>query len=138
VAEAVAELHRGDGEQKIIHRDIKPGNVLVAVDGRWILSDLGIALDTEAERLTGSELQLSRDWRPDWVVGTENYTERMDIQMLANVAYYLVAGRKPPPFSQFHLPEWDLRRLQPGIQGVDELHTFLNNHIAGTEEGVKS
>src|SRR6266850_51482 len=138
VAEAVAVLHRGDGEQRIIHRDIKPGNVLVAVDGRWILTDLGIALDTEGERLTGSELLLSRDWRPDWVVGTDDYTERMDIQMVANLAYYLVAGRKPPPFSQFGRPDYDLRRLQLGIPGVDELHNFVTDHIAGTEAGVKS
>jgi len=87
VAEAIAVLHRGDGKRKIIHRDIKPGNILVAADGRWILTDLGIALDTEAERLTGSELQLSRDWRPDWVVRGE-HTERMDIEMFAKVAYY--------------------------------------------------
>lgn len=138
VAEAVAVLHRGDGEQKIIHRDIKPGNILVSLDGRWILSDLGIALDTEGERLTGSELQLSRDWRPDWVVGSEDFTARMDIQMLANVAYYLVAGRKPPPFSQFGRPDYDLRRLQPGVPGTEELHRFVTDHIAGTEVGVKS
>jgi len=137
VADAMAVLHQGDGMQKIIHRDFKPGNVLVAGDGRWILTDLGIALDTEAERLTGSELQLSRDWRPDWVVKGE-HTERMDIEMLAKIAYYLVAGVKPPPFSQFQLPKFDVRRLQLGVHGIEELHRFLNDHIAATEDGVKS
>lgn len=137
VAEALSVLHRGDGKQKIIHRDIKPGNILVAADGRWILTDLGIALDTEGERLTGTELQLSRDWRPDWVVRGE-YTERMDIEMLAKVAYYLIAGVKPPPLSQFRLDRWDIRKLQPGVAGTDELHSFLNDHIGANESDIKS
>jgi serine/threonine protein kinase len=44
VAEALAVLHRGEGDRKIIHRDIKPGNILVSADGRWVLSDLGVLL----------------------------------------------------------------------------------------------
>jgi hypothetical protein len=62
----------------------------------------------------------------------------MDIQMLASVAYYLVAGKKPPPFSQFGRKDYDIRQLQPGIHGIDELHSFLTDHIAATEDGVKS
>jgi hypothetical protein len=88
--------------------------------------------------LTVGEQPLSRDWIPDWVVNVDNYTERMDIQMLTHIAYYLVAGLKPPRFSQFHLERWDVRRLQPGVHGVEEFDRFLREPIAGAEEGVKS
>lgn len=49
VADALRQVH----EQGIVHRDIKPGNLLLANDGsRLLLTDFGLARDTSDSRLT--------------------------------------------------------------------------------------
>src|SRR5690606_5463691 len=51
VVEALAHLHA----HGVVHRDVKPENVLVDAQGRARLTDLGVGLDlTSAERLTQS------------------------------------------------------------------------------------
>jgi serine/threonine protein kinase len=56
---ALAHVHAAG----IVHRDIKPGNVLVGRDGRTRLTDFGVARPADAERLTSTGL----------VVGTARY-----------------------------------------------------------------
>ena len=57
--EALAHIHEAD----IVHRDIKPGNVLVDQRGRILLTDFGIAQSTEETRLTSTGM----------VIGTLSY-----------------------------------------------------------------
>jgi serine/threonine protein kinase len=58
LAGALAALHDGG----VVHRDVKPGNALVAADGRLVLLDFGLALDLDGGHSLSSH-----------IVGTANY-----------------------------------------------------------------
>ncbi|GAA2131516.1 serine/threonine protein kinase [Glycomyces algeriensis] len=92
-AEALAAAHR----RGIVHRDIKPGNILIDADGRVKVVDFGISLFANRSRLTPS----------DQVLGTAPYvspeqlrdkgvTGASDLYSLGAVAYECLTGT--PPF----------------------------------------
>ena len=92
VAEGLAHAH----ERGVIHRDIKPGNIMVLRDGRVKVMDFGIArlreptVKTQTGVLLGSPQYMS----PEQVSGAE-VDGRADIFSLAVVLYEMLTGVKP-------------------------------------------
>ncbi|MFC0865027.1 serine/threonine-protein kinase [Sphaerimonospora cavernae] len=82
----------------VIHRDIKPGNLLVTEDGQVKITDFGIARALEAAPLTrtGIVLGTARYVSPEQASGSA-LTSASDIYSLGVVAYECLAGR--PPFA---------------------------------------
>jgi serine/threonine-protein kinase len=94
VADALAVAHaRG-----LVHRDVKPGNVLVQADGRVKVTDFGIAkaADSGAEELTrtGMVVGTARYLAPEQVDGRA-IDERVDVYSLGLVLYEMLCGRAP-------------------------------------------
>jgi serine/threonine protein kinase len=98
VAEGLQHAH----EQGIVHRDVKPGNVLVTPEGDAKLSDLGLAgpmysstadQDPRYGKIVGTADYLS----PDHILSPWNPVPAWDIYSLGCTLYYAVTGKVPFP-----------------------------------------
>ena len=108
IAEAVAYSH----EKGVLHRDLKPDNILIGAFGEAVLIDWGLAkelqesaLDDRQQLLTNSDAQHS-DGLTELGVGTPQYMEPeqargeepsplLDIYGLGSTLYHLLAGGPP-------------------------------------------
>ncbi|HWL41926.1 MAG TPA: protein kinase [Ilumatobacter sp.] len=94
IASALHEAHRGG----FVHRDVKPGNILVTGDGRVLLTDFGIAkgLDPGEDDLTSDNVMMgtAKYLSPEQVRG-KRLDGRADIYALGLVLYECLAGRVP-------------------------------------------
>jgi tRNA A-37 threonylcarbamoyl transferase component Bud32 len=94
VLEAVEFAHR----RLVVHRDLKPGNVLVDADGRARLLDFGISkiLDPDRPEVTRTELRAFTPAyaSPEQLRG-EPVTTAADVYSLGVMLYELLAGRRP-------------------------------------------
>jgi len=92
VAEALAFAH----ERGVVHRDVKPGNVMVLSDGRVKIMDFGIARlrDPDVKTATGMLLGSPRYMSPEQVSGNP-FDHRADIFSLGVVLYEMLTGVTP-------------------------------------------
>jgi eukaryotic-like serine/threonine-protein kinase len=81
----------------IVHRDVKPGNLLVRPDGRLVLTDFGIARSAMSGQLTtaGSILGTASYVSPEQASGSSAITPASDVYSLGVVGYQCLSGRRP-------------------------------------------
>ncbi|HEX3050967.1 MAG TPA: serine/threonine-protein kinase [Aggregatilineaceae bacterium] len=93
VASGLDYAHR----QGIIHRDVKPGNVLLDGQGRVALTDFGIARVLDATHLTSTGLMPGTPlfMSPEQARGQRDVDERTDVYALAVMGYLLATGQHP-------------------------------------------
>ncbi|MEW6207661.1 MAG: protein kinase [Acidobacteriota bacterium] len=103
VADALAEAH----SHGIIHRDIKPQNIMLTARGQVKVLDFGLAKIVRREEVTGSEIDIeSLMSGPGMIAGTVPYMSpeqvrseaidgRSDIFSFGVVLYEMIAGRQP-------------------------------------------
>jgi eukaryotic-like serine/threonine-protein kinase len=92
VARGLARAHQAG----IIHRDVKPGNIMVTTEGEAKLLDFGIAKITSVGDLTQTRTTLGTIayMAPEHVRGGDA-DERSDVWALGVVLYEMLAGRRP-------------------------------------------
>jgi eukaryotic-like serine/threonine-protein kinase len=105
----------------VIHRDVKPGNLLVSESGVVKLADFGIARATDQSSITqvGSVLGTAAYLAPEQARG-EEAGPRADIYSLGVVTYQLLSGRLP--YEASSLSELTLKQQRESPTPLDELN----------------
>ncbi|HET8683964.1 MAG TPA: protein kinase, partial [Micromonosporaceae bacterium] len=109
VAQAARALHAAHSAG-IVHRDVKPANLLVRPDGKVVLVDFGVARSatvtsvTALHEVVGTALYMAPEQ-----VRRQALTPATDVYALGATAYHCLAGR--PPFGGDSLVEVALRHL---------------------------
>ncbi|MEV6348520.1 serine/threonine-protein kinase [Actinoplanes sp. NPDC051851] len=110
VAQAGEALHAAH-ENGIVHRDIKPGNLIVKPTGAVILIDFGVARSNAVTSLTGLNAIVGTAlYMAPEQVAKGNLTPGTDVYALGAVAYHCIAGR--PPFDGDNALQVALRHLE--------------------------
>jgi serine/threonine protein kinase len=110
VAQAADALHAAH-LNGTIHRDVKPGNLIVKPNGTVILVDFGVARSAAVTSMTalnaivGTALYMAPEQ-----VAKGNVTPATDVYALGAVAYHCIAGR--PPFDGDNALQVALRHLE--------------------------
>ncbi|WP_376787209.1 serine/threonine protein kinase [Micromonospora halotolerans] len=95
----------------IVHRDVKPGNLLVKRDGTVVLVDFGIARASTMAGITAAHMVLGTAsyMSPEQAAG-QPVSPVTDVYALGAVAYYCLAGR--PPFEGDNPLQVAMRHVQ--------------------------
>jgi serine/threonine-protein kinase len=122
VASALDTAHRAD----LVHRDVKPGNILITPDGRVLLTDFGIAkgMSSGDDDLTSANVMMgtAKYLSPEQVRG-KKLDGRADLYSLGLVLYECLAGRVPflgetdadTALARLNRDPTDLTRLRPTL-----------------------
>ncbi|MFJ5828515.1 PQQ-binding-like beta-propeller repeat protein [Streptomyces sp. NPDC093089] len=122
VARALADLHRAG----VLHRDLKPGNVMLSVDGPRLI-DFGIARSSTATTMTSTGLMVGTPsfMSPEHVAGARRVTAASDVFCLGSLLCYAATGEDPfgdgPLAAVLHRvseAEADLGRVPDELRGT--------------------
>jgi serine/threonine protein kinase len=90
IANALDYAHR----QGVIHRDVKPSNVILANDGRVVLTDFGLAMDV-AQGSLGEVVGTARYTAPEQARRSSAAIPQSDLYSLGVVLYEMLTGTAP-------------------------------------------
>ena len=127
IADALAHAH----QRQLIHRDVKPKNILLTPGGVAKLTDLGLAraaddklaAEMEAGKAYGTPYYIS----PEQIRGETDVDYRADIYSLGATLYHLVTGR--PPFEGETPAAVMHKHLKQPLTPADHINTALSAGI---------
>lgn len=144
LADALTRAHR----LNILHRDIKPGNVLIAADGTPRLTDFGMARIGKNQHITadGAIVGTLAYLSPEALQGLE-LDERSDIWAFGVMLFEMLTGERPFPYVQtgalinailsYPIPELETLRLDLPTGLVDLIYRMLAKDVQSRIPSVR-
>lgn len=95
VCDAVQFAH----EHGVLHRDLKPGNILLREDGEPLVADFGLAKlntsdATQSLSVTGHVVGTLENMAPEQAESSKTVDERADVYSLGTILYQMLTGRR--------------------------------------------
>jgi serine/threonine protein kinase len=132
IAQALQHAHR----RGLIHRDVKPANIVLTTEGIAKLADLGMARETDdavrARREKGVTMGTPYYIAPEQIRGREDIDGRADIYSLGATLYHMVTGHPP-----FHYQEVDrvlMAHIEEELTPPDHLNQALSSGLGEVVE----
>ncbi|MBF9129209.1 serine/threonine protein kinase [Plantactinospora sp. S1510] len=116
LAQAAQALHVAHNAN-IVHRDVKPSNLLVQPDGSVVLVDFGVARSGNVTSITGTNVVLGtvQYMAPEQIAGRP-VSAATDVYALGAVAYSCLTGRPPfPGTNPLHVVTQHLQDAPPAL-----------------------
>jgi hypothetical protein len=140
ITSGLAAAHRAG----IIHRDIKPGNIIVSPDGRPHLTDFGLARHAENKKgltVEGTFLGTPEYASPEQVEG-KKLDHRTDLYSLGVTYYQLLSGALPflgesPMEIAIKRTKEDPRPLENALPGADPRSCAIVKKLLNVEAGQR-
>lgn len=109
----VAEGLRAAFDSGLLHRDIKPGNILLDSDGHAKLVDFGLSLVTQGGKATAEEIWATPYYVPPETIEGQEEDQRSDIHAFGCTLYHALAGQ--PPCSETTMATEKLRHAKRNV-----------------------
>ena len=124
IVQIVASTLHYAHERGVVHRDVKPSNILLGAHGTVVVADFGVAHAVQTageERLTaiGHSVGTPTYMSPEQASGEEDVDARSDVYALGAMAYEMLSGR--PPFEGGSMAALLTKKLTQTAPSLDEV-----------------
>ena len=130
IAQVAQALHKAH-KQGLIHRDVKPDNVLVTPEGQAKLTDLGLVKEVETDlnlTRTGRGLGTPHFMAPEQFRAAKDADSRADIYSLGATLYMMVTGELPFATTTGPLDAW-MRKINSDLPPPRQLTPDLSERV---------
>ena len=113
----------------LLHRDIKPGNILIAEDGTAKLVDFGLSLLTESGIVQAEEIWATPTYVAPEVLEQSGEDHRADIYALGSTLYHALSGCRPIELNE--VSNKAARKAKQEIVPLKRVAPWLSNREFG-------